>query len=603
MEDRNYIELIGRARQGDRASLDRLAELARVRLTQYVRRIMLQPDLTDDIVQESILEMFKVFDKLKRADRFWGWLQGIALNRIRRHYGSNWNKRKVSLAEVDGELMKGKGSDALSEMVTEEIKHIVTKSIGRLKPRDRAILTMRCYESMKYREIAEMLGSSQFSVRMGFCRAKRALAGELARHGLSKGSLLMAITLFGKMTASSEAAAASVSVSAGALKAGTAATIATAVLTKTAIVTITAAGIAVGTAAVVVTSPEPGSMTAAMTAEPAVAAASIATAPGAIDVKVAGSRHRLYYYPDGPDGPVMTELKVYDADSPDRLIYRILENEKGTFRSDGRGSTQSSYHTWNADLSVKLLPTDPPELRSFIAQTTGIADRRMPHIPGRGRGLLVVTTLDANEQKDDVQVAYHRNMLYEDYFESEGADNRDAMHARGWTYFRVEGVVGGQKISGEGRVPFVYAQSRRHFPWLRVRIGEGILIDTGGEKLFTGLSRPWMGLHTIDSVRRDAARQRIPFETACNAEDGTATVTLDTGKTKLIYTINMERDLVEKIIFTGERNGELKFTWLQNINQPSREFAEPRRDVYKEQEAESVPWLINLAKGIQICSA
>ncbi|MCK5172302.1 MAG: sigma-70 family RNA polymerase sigma factor, partial [Planctomycetes bacterium] len=508
MEDRNNIELIDRARQGDRESLDRLAELARVRLTQYVRRIMLEPDLTDDIVQESILEMFKVFDKLKRTDRFWGWLQGIALNRIRRHYGSNWKKRKVSLAEVDGELMKGKGSDALSEMVTEEIKHIVAKSIGRLEPRDRAILTMRCYESMKYREIAEMLGSSQLSVRMGFCRAKRALAGELARHGLSKGSLLMALTLFGKMTASSEAAAATVSVSAGALQVGSAATIATAALTKTAIVTITAAGIVIGTAAVV----GPGNTeTVSTTVKPAKAveaAADIALVAGSVQEAIAGSRQLLYYYPDGPEGAVMTELKIYDPQKPDRLLCRILENEKGTFHSDGRGSTRNSYHTWNGDLSVKLLPTDLPELRNFIAQTTGIADRRMPHVPDGGRGLLVVTELGANGHKDDVQVAYHQNMLYENYFESEGTDSRDAMHKRGWTYLRIEGRVGDRAVDGVGRLPFVYAASKRYTPWLRVAIAGRELTDAGSGRLFAGLSRPWMGLHTIDTVRRDAARRR-----------------------------------------------------------------------------------------------
>ena len=86
----NYAELVKKAQLGDKECLNRLAEAGRVRLHEYVFRITLQEDLTQDIVQESILEMFKVFNKLKQAERFWDWLEGIAFNKIRSHYGRLW---------------------------------------------------------------------------------------------------------------------------------------------------------------------------------------------------------------------------------------------------------------------------------------------------------------------------------------------------------------------------------------------------------------------------------------------------------------------------------------------------------------------------------
>jgi len=66
----DYIELVEKAQLGDKDSLNRLAEAARPRLHKYVQRLTLQEDLTEDIVQETLTEMFKVFEKLKKTDRF-----------------------------------------------------------------------------------------------------------------------------------------------------------------------------------------------------------------------------------------------------------------------------------------------------------------------------------------------------------------------------------------------------------------------------------------------------------------------------------------------------------------------------------------------------
>jgi len=70
-ENKDYIELVKQAQLGDGESLDSLAGLVRGRLYAYVYRITLEEDLTQDIVQESMLEMFKVFRDLERSDRFW----------------------------------------------------------------------------------------------------------------------------------------------------------------------------------------------------------------------------------------------------------------------------------------------------------------------------------------------------------------------------------------------------------------------------------------------------------------------------------------------------------------------------------------------------
>ena len=67
----SYIELVKKAQLGDKDCLNRLAETVRLRLYTYIHRFTLKDDLTQDILQESLLEMFKFLNKLEKTDRFW----------------------------------------------------------------------------------------------------------------------------------------------------------------------------------------------------------------------------------------------------------------------------------------------------------------------------------------------------------------------------------------------------------------------------------------------------------------------------------------------------------------------------------------------------
>jgi len=87
-----------------------------------------------------------------------------------------------------------------------------------------------------------------------------------------------------------------------------------------------------------------------------------------------------------------------------------------------------------------------------------------------------------------------------------------------------------------------------------------------------------MGLHTIDTVRRDAAQNRLWFETDMDAVEGRVRVTLTCQEAKLVYAINTEKDVIESISFFGQDGveGELRFSYLQEIGEVGGEFAAPR---------------------------
>ena len=236
-----YIELVEQAQLGNEDSRNRLAEVTRGRLRMYIYRLTLDNDRTEDILQETILNMFKFLDKLEKPERLWGWLLRIASNNVNDHYNRR-QRRNAADVESAGSGPRER-QEGLENLVSEEVKHVVSAAMLSLKPRHRMVLALRCYEDMPFSEISEVMGCGQFGSRMLFSRAKKALAKQLARRGLTRGSLLVALALFGKMTATTKAAAANITVTAATLKIGAAASLVAVATSKTAIVTMTAAAI------------------------------------------------------------------------------------------------------------------------------------------------------------------------------------------------------------------------------------------------------------------------------------------------------------------------------------------------------------------------
>jgi RNA polymerase sigma-70 factor (ECF subfamily) len=597
-EDKDYIVLVRQARLGSRESLEALAKLVRGRLYAYVYRIVLREHLAQDIVQESMLEMFKVLGKLQRADRFWPWLRGIAFNKIRRHYTEEKHRRTVPVSKLHKPQRRSNEAQAgFAKLVSEELKQIVISTMGELKPQYRKVLIMRCYEEMEYSEIAELMGCSELSSRVLFCRAKRALQKHLSHKGFRKGFLVTALVLFGKMTAPSEAAAAGVSITTAATKVGVAAGVAAAVSSKTAIVSLTTAGVlAIGTIVTTSTFDVTKNL-------PEIKPVKSLQITGQVEPVRGGVEERWYYYPRSVDGPVMLRLVNWDSRrketygrwwQDDRANYCFVKNSNTIYTNN--------FRMFNSRLDMQTLPTDSPGFIDFVSTVEG-QNHEMKYVSGKGEGLLVITRRGGEENGDQFRIVQHNNVLDEEYFrykwppEAVEVDNRDVMHKRGWTYFKITGQIAGKEVQGRGRIPFVYATIRRHWPWIVLKVGEDVI----NQACFAGLGRPWMGLHTIDTVRRDSVREWIWFETRYTPDEVKVQVLVTYRQVKLVYTINMEKDVIEKITFLVEddHRGELSFIYLQEIDNVGIEYAEPRgqSDKGPQQEGTGMMWLIQLIES------
>jgi RNA polymerase sigma-70 factor (ECF subfamily) len=605
-----YKELVEQALQGNKDALPKLVEIIYESLRSYVFRITLSEDLTDDIVQETILEMYKIFGQLRNSDRFWPWLCKIALNKVRSHSKTRTRRRHLLQKHAEELSRKPLNLEGLANVINNEIKQAIFHAMSKLTDRQKAALSLRCYDDMSFSQIAEVMGVSELNSRLLFYRAKKRLQKQLFKSGFGKKSLLAALIIFGKMTAPNEAVAAQICVTSATLGVGAIATTIAVATTKTAL-TLTAGGAI--TLGLITTASLNQSKDASQPLYEQTHADSSITSENA-DIE------GYYYYPKGSNGPVMMRLSVSTEDA----AYQVLQNDNGNYFLENMGQRVivRNNHYWNPDLSVMLLPTDSEELAAFAGNIVNWQPN--PSVTfSITRDLLIAATKQMGTNNITFSVQDYDALMEERFqynwpAQSTVVDKRDSIHQRGWCYFTMKGTFKNRKISGLGQIPFKYPVSQTRPAWFALKIDDvivlldrdkrAILKNSSGsmssypsQTFLMGLNKPWMGLHCIDMVRRDAALNKIKYKTEMLSGKTKCKVSLLQTKGTIEYTIDMYKDLIEEISFLDEFGsvcGNITFEYTEVAPTNNELFRKPVLNKYPTSiKRERIHWLAELVAG------
>ncbi len=169
--------LLGRARSGDRAAFERIADRCRPRLEALIR-LRIGSDLgarveVDDIVQETLLKGFTSIDTLRADDEsaFFAWLTGIARNvmlHLARHHG-----RRPSVP-YDEEKTTSDPSPSKGIRRSERFDRL-QDSLDALSAEHREVILLARIEGLPAEEVARRMDRSQGAVAQLLWRALRKL--------------------------------------------------------------------------------------------------------------------------------------------------------------------------------------------------------------------------------------------------------------------------------------------------------------------------------------------------------------------------------------------------------------------------------------------
>lgn len=136
------------------------------RLYWHIRRIVLDHDDADDVLQNTFIKVYKNIDAFKGESKLYSWMYRIATNESLTFLKQKSKKLKVSDQELKDQMVENLRADVYFE--GSEIQLKLQKALATLPDKQKLVFTMKYYQEMKYSEISEILETSEGALKASY---------------------------------------------------------------------------------------------------------------------------------------------------------------------------------------------------------------------------------------------------------------------------------------------------------------------------------------------------------------------------------------------------------------------------------------------------
>lgn len=170
-------ELIRGTLAGRREDFDALVERYQRPLYSFAFRFVHDHDQAADIVQATFLQAYTHLGQFAGRASFKTWLHQIALNQCRALHRSGHGHRDVPLDDVSEaslhEASLNEAAPGADDPATSGSgwKPVLERLIARLPLRQRAVVTLRIFSDLPFKEIARVEGISENSAKVNYHHA------------------------------------------------------------------------------------------------------------------------------------------------------------------------------------------------------------------------------------------------------------------------------------------------------------------------------------------------------------------------------------------------------------------------------------------------
>jgi RNA polymerase sigma-70 factor (ECF subfamily) len=192
MSERTDEELLADFQQGDAGAFERLLARHRAPLYTFLVRMLGDREKAEDLAQETFLRIVKGAQAWEQRSRFQSWMYAIARNlcadRARRD-------RFRKTGSIDAEPVEGAGGTILDGLAdpgplpdqaaeSERLRPLLKAALLSLPPDQREVFILREQAGLPFREIAEMVGANENTVKSRMRYALDGLRKALAAAGV-----------------------------------------------------------------------------------------------------------------------------------------------------------------------------------------------------------------------------------------------------------------------------------------------------------------------------------------------------------------------------------------------------------------------------------
>lgn len=169
--------LLGQYLAGDQSAISQLIDRHSRRVRDYIRMMVKDRDLADDILQDTLIKVVRVIDEGRYVDsgKFLSWILRIAHNQVIDHFRREKQQKQLTEADAGYDVL---GTIRFAEptvedrMVSEQIATDIRALVEELPAEQREVVKMRYYANLTFKEIAE---ATDVSVNTALGRMRYAL--------------------------------------------------------------------------------------------------------------------------------------------------------------------------------------------------------------------------------------------------------------------------------------------------------------------------------------------------------------------------------------------------------------------------------------------
>ena len=136
------------------------------RLYWHIRRIVLNHDDTDDVLQNTFIKVYRNIEKFKGDSKLYSWMYRIATNESLTFLKQKSKKMGVSDQELKEKMVENLQADVYFE--GDEIQLKLQKALATLPDKQKLVFTMKYFQEMKYKDIAEALDTSEGALKASY---------------------------------------------------------------------------------------------------------------------------------------------------------------------------------------------------------------------------------------------------------------------------------------------------------------------------------------------------------------------------------------------------------------------------------------------------
>jgi RNA polymerase sigma factor (sigma-70 family) len=168
LNDQELLELFRNEGTKERA-FNSLVHKYQKRVYWHVRRIVIDHDDADDVVQNVFIKVWKSLDNFRESSQLFTWLYRIATNESITFLKQKKAHLYVNYDDVASDLAKNLEDD--NYFKGDEIQRKLQQAILTLPDKQRIVFNMKYFDEMKYEQMSEVLDTSVGALKASYHHA------------------------------------------------------------------------------------------------------------------------------------------------------------------------------------------------------------------------------------------------------------------------------------------------------------------------------------------------------------------------------------------------------------------------------------------------